>query len=736
MEIELRVAGIPPTNKTDVGRGLIRLDSRSMKEIGVSIGDPVMIRGAKKTFAVVDTAYPVDIGLGIIRMDGLMRANSGAIVGERVKISPAPVVPLRKLVIAPVGKLKFPTLEPRAIAQVLKDRVLTKGDLIVLMSLPRGVRKDYKTEIEIMLPLFGPQIKFIVKEIEPKDGVIITESTSIILKKPEEKVVRRSFITYEDIGGMGDTIKKIREIVELPLKHPEIFSQLGMQPPKGVLMHGPPGCGKTMLAKAVANETHAYFRSINGPEIVGKFAGDAEEKLRRLFDNAQKNAPAIIFIDEIDAIASKRDDVYGIEGRIVAQLLTLMDGLKERGQVAVIAATNRPDSLDSALRRPGRFDREISIGVPSRAGRKEVLQIHTKGMPMEEVDLDKIADLTPGFTGADLAGFVKEAALIAIRKILPKIDLDEEIPTEILTKLKVTKQDFIEALKEVEPSALREVLVEIPKVKWDDIGGLDDVKQEIQESIELPLTEPEKFIKLGIKPPRGILLYGPPGCGKTLMVKAAANEANANFISVKGPEVLSKWMGESEKAIRRIFKKARQLSPCIVFFDEIDAIAPIRGSDSNKATERVVNQILTELDGIEKREGVVFVAATNRPDLIDSALLRPGRIDRFVYVSSPDEITRKKILELHTRSMPVDKVDLIKIAEKTENFSGADLEAVCREAAMFVMREDREKVTQEDFEKAIEKVGPSLSKKVIEVYKSLRKTFRTRVPKEDSGYFR
>ncbi len=736
MEIELRVAEIPPTNQNDTGRGIVRLDSRSMRVIGVTPGDPVMIQGPKATFAVVDTAYPSDIGLGVVRMDGLIRANSGAAIGERVRVSRAKAIPIRKLAIAPVGGLKLPPMDPSTLARLLKGRVMTEGDFISLRTLPKSLREDYSYDLEIVMPLFGPQVKFRVKSVEPKGAILVGEDTSILLEKPEEKAVRRPFVTYEDVGGMGDLLSRVREIVELPLKHPEIFAQLGVEPPKGVLMHGPPGCGKTLLAKAVANETHAHFISINGPEIVGKFAGEAEERLRRLFNRAQKNAPAIIFIDEIDAIASKRDDLYGIEGRIVAQLLTLMDGLNERGQVIVLAATNRPDSIDPALRRPGRFDREISIGVPDRKGRKEILQIHVKGLPVKDVNLDRIADMTPGFTGADLAGLVKEASLLAIRRILPKIDLDEEIPPEILGKIRVTMRDFVEALRSVEPSALREVLVEIPNVKWEDVGGLESVKRELKESIEFPIKEPGKFKRMGIKPPRGVLLYGPPGCGKTLLVKAVANEANANFISVKGPEVLSKWVGESEKAVRRIFRKARQLSPCIVFFDEVDAIAPIRGTDSSKVSERVVNQLLTELDGIEKREGVVFVAATNRPDLLDPALLRPGRIDRFVYVPAPDEESRLKILKVHTKSMPLKGVDLQRIARETENFGGADLEAVCREAAMFAIRENRDKVTAKDFEEAVKKVGPSLNKRVIDYYTGLQRSFRTKLPGEEPSYFR
>jgi len=738
VEIELRVFEIPSTNQNDTGRGIVRIDTKSMRAIGVSIGDAVEIVGSKKTYAIVDSAYPSDIGLGIIRMDGLIRRNAGATIGEKVRVRPARVFPATKVVISPVGPAMV-KINPTLLNKILRGRVMTKGDVIMLRPLPRALRRDYSEELEVVFPFFGPQMQFTVKEVRPPGGVLITPQTHILIEKVEGEVERRKprVVTYEDIGGMKDVVQRIREIVELPLKHPELFARLGIEPPKGVLLYGPPGCGKTLLAKAVANETNAYFITINGPEIISKFAGEAEERLRRIFDRAKKNAPSIIFIDEIDAIAQKRDDLYGIEGRIVAQLLTLMDGLEERGQVIVIAATNRPEVLDPALRRPGRFDREISIAVPDRKGRKEILQIHTRGMPLaDDVDLEKIAELTPGFTGADLAGLVREAALLAIRRILPKIDLDEEIPEDVLSNLKVNMQDFMDALKNVEPSALREVLVEIPKIRWEDIGGLEKVKEEIREAIELPLKEPEKFRKMGIKPPSGILLYGPPGCGKTLLVKAAANEANANFISVKGPEILSKWVGESERAVREIFRKAKQLAPCIVFFDEIDAIAPVRGSDANRVTERVVNQLLTELDGIEKREGIIFVAATNRPDLLDPALLRPGRIDRFIYIPAPDREARLEILKVHTKNMPLKKVDLEGIAENTEYFSGADLEAVCREAAIFAMKEGRDYVTQKDFQRAIEKVGPSLNEKIIEFYTTVKQKFRTRLPKEQPTYFR
>ncbi|MGZ7134690.1 MAG: CDC48 family AAA ATPase, partial [Methanobacterium sp.] len=519
-------------------------------------------------------------------------------------------------------------------------------------------------------------------------------------------------VTYEDIGGLKDEVKKVREMIEIPLKRPELFERLGISPPKGVLMHGPPGTGKTLLAKAVANESDAYFITINGPEIMSKYVGGSEERLREIFEEAEENAPSIVFIDEIDAISPKREEVTGeVERRTVAQLLTLMDGLKARGQVMVIGATNRVDALDPAIRRPGRFDREIEIGVPDKDGRKEVLQIHTRGMPMEEdVDLDEISEVTYGFVGADLESLAKEAAMRVLRRILPEIKSDEEeIPKEVLQKIIVKKSDFKEALKEIQPSALREVLVQVPDIKWDDIGGLENAKQELQEAVEWPLKYPENFEKFGVRPPKGVLIYGPPGTGKTLLAKAVANESDSNFIAVKGPELLSKWVGESEKGVREIFRKARQTAPTVIFFDEIDSIASTRGGGSSDSgvTQRVVNQLLTEIDGMEELQDVAVIAATNRVDILDPALIRAGRFDRHIKVEEPDADARLKIFSVHTKDMPLAAdVDLDYLAKNTEGYSGADIESVCREAVMLTLRGniDAEEVEMKYFKKAMKKV--------------------------------
>ncbi|RLI31179.1 AAA family ATPase, partial [Candidatus Bathyarchaeota archaeon] len=532
--------------------------------------------------------------------------------------------------------------------------------------------------------------------------------------------------TYEDIGGLHEEIQRIREMVELPLRHPELFQRLGIEPPKGVLLHGPPGCGKTLLARAVANESDAHFIAINGPEIMSKFYGQSEARLREIFAEAEKEAPSIIFIDEIDAIAPKREEVTGeVERRVVAQLLALMDGLEGRGNVIVIGATNRINALDPALRRPGRFDREIEIGVPDKQGRYEILQIHTRGMPLaKDVDLKKLAEITHGYTGADLAALCREAAMKALRRYLPEINLEEEtIPVEVLEKMEVTMEDFMNAYREITPTAVREVYIEVPTVRWDDIGGLEDVKQKLREAVEWPLKNPEAFKRMGIKPPKGILLYGPPGCGKTLLAKAVATESEANFISIRGPEIFSKWVGESERAIREVFRKARMASPSVIFFDEIDAIAPRRGlgyADSG-VTERVISQLLTEIDGIAALEDVVIIAATNRPDILDPAILRPGRIDRLIYVPSPDEEARYEIFKIHTRNMPLaEDVDLRHLAKITAGYSGADIEAVCREAAMNALRRDMNaaSVTMADFEAALETIGPSITPDVDKWYKS------------------
>jgi len=544
-------------------------------------------------------------------------------------------------------------------------------------------------------------------------------------------------VTYEDLGGLHEEVKKVREMIELPLKHPELFERLGIEPPKGILLHGPPGSGKTLLAKAVANETNANFILINGPEIMSKYYGQSEENLRKKFEDAEKNAPSIIFIDEIDAIASKREDTHGeVERRVVAQLLALMDGLKSRGKVVVIAASNIPNSLDPALRRPGRFDREIEIGVPKQKGRHTILKIHTRNMPLaKDVLLKDMAAVTHGFVGADLSALAKEAAMIVLRRLLPELKLkdDEAIPPEMLEDLRITKKDFQEALKVVRPSAMREVLVELPNIKWSQIGGLEDVKQQLKEAVEWPLKTPEAFRALGVSPPKGILLYGPPGTGKTLLAKAVATESEANFILVKGPEMLSKWVGESEKGIRKIFQKARQTSPTIIFFDEIDAIAPVRGASSDShVTERVVNQLLTEMDGLDELNEVVVIAATNRPDMLDTALLRPGRFDRIILTPSPDALARLEVFKVHTSKMPLSNVDLDRLVSLTEGYVGADIEAICREAAIVALREDIKSkiVTQYHFEQAISRVKPSVTKEIEKAYHEIQEHFRSAQAKQ------
>ncbi|MEM1976331.1 MAG: CDC48 family AAA ATPase, partial [Nitrososphaerota archaeon] len=584
----------------------------------------------------------------------------------------------------------------------------------------------------IVIPVLGMGIELKVVTTSPSNVVIVTENTVIeVSSTPVKRVEEIGGVTYEDIGGLHEELQRIREMVELPLKHPELFRHLGIEPPKGVILWGPPGCGKTLIAKAIANETGAHFISINGPEIMSKFYGESEARLREIFKEAEENAPSIIFIDELDAIAPKRSEVTGeVERRVVSQLLTLMDGLKSRGQVIVIGATNRIDAVDPALRRPGRFDREIRIGVPDRNGRKEILQIHTRRMPLaDDVDLDELANITHGFTGADLAALCREAAMNALRRFLPKIDLEKEtIPAEVLEELRVTREDFMNALKIVQPSALREVILEIPNVRWEDIGDLEQVKQELREAVEWPLKYPDLFKRLGIKPPKGILLYGPPGTGKTLLAKAVANESEANFISVKGPEILSKWVGESEKAVREIFQRAREAAPCIIFFDELDAIAPRRGLHTDSGvTDRIVNQLLTEMDGIQILKDVVVIGATNRPDILDPALLRPGRFDRVIFVPPPDVEGRYQIFQIHTRDMPLaDDVDLRKLAEMTEGYTGADIEALCREAALNAARENinTEKVYMRHFLAALEKVKPSIAPEQKREYERILTEFR------------
>ncbi|GAB6134789.1 CDC48 family AAA ATPase [Thermococcus prieurii] len=787
-EIKLKVAS---AYQRDVGRGIVRIDRKAMRELNVQPGDIVEIIGTKNTAAVVWPAYPEDEGLNIIRMDGTIRKNAGVGLGDEVTVRKADVKEAKKVIVAPTEPIRF----GRDFVEWLHSRLVGRP----------VVRGDY-----IKIGILGQELTFVVTATTPAGIVQITEFTDFqVSEKPVKEVAKTATlgVTYEDIGGLKDVIQKVREMIELPLKHPEIFEKLGIEPPKGVLLYGPPGTGKTLLAKAVANEANAHFIAINGPEIMSKYYGESEERLREVFKEAEENAPAIIFIDEIDAIAPKREETHGeVEKRVVSQLLTLMDGLKSRGKVIVIGATNRPDAIDPALRRPGRFDRELEVGVPDKQGRKEILQIHTRGMPIEpdfrrdkvleileklrgderfrdvidraiekvekakdeeeikralrELDerlydevkarlidalLEELAEVTHGFVGADLAALAREAAMAALRRLIKegKIDFEaEHIPREVLEELKVTRKDFYEALKMVEPSALREVLLEVPNVRWEDIGGLEDVKQELREAVEWPLKYPEAFMGLGITPPKGILLYGPPGTGKTLLAKAVANESEANFIAIKGPEVLSKWVGESEKNIREIFRKARQAAPTVIFIDEIDAIAPRRGTDVNRVTDRLINQLLTEMDGIQENSGVVVIGATNRPDIIDPALLRPGRFDRLILVPAPDEKARLEIFKVHTRKVPLaEDVDLEELAKRTEGYTGADIEAIVREAAMLAMRRALQegiikpgmkadeirrkvKVTMKDFEEALKKIGPSVSKETMEYYRKIQEQFK------------
>lgn len=726
----------------DVNKGIVRIESQHMKKVGVRPGDIVELEGSRKTVAIVDRAYPGDIGLGVIRMDGLTRKNSGTSIGEFVVVRKSQVVPAKKVVIAPAREGIIVKGSPLLFKQGLLGRALVKGDIISL----GGTRKRRSAMSESPMfddifsmmedQMFGgfgfSELKFVVAETNPvKTGVIVTEQTEIALNPEAVSVTDDEIpdVTYEDIGGLEDEVKKVREMVELPLKHPEIFEKLGIEPPKGVLLNGPPGTGKTLLARAVASETNAHFILINGPEIMSKFYGESEANIRKKFEEAEKNAPSIIFIDEIDAIASKREETRGeVERRVVAQLLSLMDGLKNRGKVVVIAATNMPNSLDPALRRPGRFDRELEIGVPNKSGRLEILKIHTRNMPLNDVNLEEIANLTHGFVGADLSVLAKEAAMVVLRRILPELKYDENeaVPKEVLEKLVVTKKDFMEALRSVRPSALREVFVEVPNIKWVDVGGLDDVKQELKEAVEWPLKNPDAFKRLGVRPPKGILMYGPPGTGKTLLAKAVANESEANFISVKGPELLSKWVGESEKAVREIFKKARQTAPTIIFFDEIDSLAPRRGGhDDSHVTERVVNQLLTEIDGLEGLSDIIIIGATNRPDIVDPAIMRPGRFDRIILCPAPGVEAREEIFRVHTKSMPLKGVDVSVLASKSEGYAGADIEAVCREAAIIALREDikSKEVTLAHFEKALDKVKPSITKEIEDAYAELKGQF-------------
>ena len=828
-KLKLRVA---EALQDDAYKGIVRVEWSLMKDMGLGRGDIILIKGERETFSIIDRGYPADMGEGIIRMDGITRKNSRTSIGEQVEISKAEIKEAKKVTIAPAqqGIIIQVQGDPESFKKGLLGKPVAKGDIVVM----GGTQKRRDIMGDGFGDLFGgdmneifnqmgfggaipgglTQIRFAVVSTSPNQPCLITETTQITLNPKAVDISEDSIphITYEDIGGLSNEVKKVRELVELPLKRPEIFARLGIEPPKGVLLYGPPGTGKTLLAKAVANESEAHFILLNGPEIMSKFYGESEKKIREIFDEAEKNAPSIIFIDELDSLAPKREESNGeVERRVVSQLLTMMDGLQSRGKVVVIGATNRQNAIDPALRRPGRFDREVEISVPDKEGRLSILKIHTRGMPLvplakssyvydkikslkdelknlrlekknseeikKELDekdklIEKLNELaigltedesnnlkviskfdlkdrtllesifidnmreelarkTHGFVGADISSLAKEAAMNVLRRNINKFQLEdgEEIPEKTLGELKVSKEDFDEALKIVRPSAMREVLVETPNTKWDDVGGVDEVKRDLREAVEWPLKYSASFARMGIKPPKGVLLYGPPGTGKTLLAKAVANESEANFIQVKGPSLLSMWVGKSEEGVRKIFERARQVSPCIIFFDEIDSLASKRSGgigSGTKVTENVLNQMLAEMDGIEDLTNVIVIGATNRPDMLDPALMRPGRFDRIVYVPVPRKEGRLQILKIHTKEMPLDKsVNLDKLAEETEDYTGADLESLVREAAMLALREDMEskKVTRKHFEEAMNKVQPSVSKNDQERYKQVEQKY-------------
>lgn len=705
----------------DAGKGIARLGLDALNRLGAENGDVLEITGKERICAVAWPGNPED-PTDIIRIDGNTRANLGVGIDARVQVTRIEARPARKIVLAPTRQIRL-IGGPEYMLRMLEGRPVVKGE-------------------QIRVEMINNSLSLVVVSTAPSGPVIITNDTIISITKEtlEELPLHVREISYEDIGGLSREIREIREMIEVPLRHPELFAKLGITPPRGVLLHGPPGTGKTLIARAVASETDADFISISGPEVVSKFYGESEQRLRQIFEEAQKVSPSIVFIDEIDSIAPKREDVSGdMERRVVAQLLALMDGLSSRGELIVIAATNRPNALDPAIRRGGRFDREIEIGIPDKNGRLEILYVHTRGMPLDEnLDLKEIAEITHGFVGADLSSLCKEAAMRTMERALPDMDVKEDIPAEVLENLRVTKDDFYTALKKIEPSALREVFVEVSEVHWRDVGGLDEAKQALTESVEWPLKYPEAFESTGIRPPRGILLYGPPGTGKTMLVRALATESELNFISIKGPELLSKWVGESERAVREIFRKAKQASPSLIFFDELDSVVPARGSGTEShVTERVVSQFLTELDGLVELKDVVVLAATNRPDLVDRSLLRPGRFDRLIYIPLPGTASRKDILKIHLSRMPVsENVTVEWLAETTGNYSGADLETLCREAGMLALREhirpgmSKEELILDDitinidhFEKALERIKPHLSREMLEEYAQMIKDF-------------
>jgi transitional endoplasmic reticulum ATPase len=708
-EIQLRVAD---AKQRDVGHGKVRVDNESMRKLSVTAGDFVEIRGKKTTTAVVWPAYTEDQGQDIIRMDGLLRRNAGVALNEYVNVRKGEVKEAQSIIFSPTDvRLNIDEEFVSFVKRRFMDMPFVEGDTA-------------------MLSIFGSAVPLVVTRTKPKGAVRITEESMVqVLSEPAPERKGIPIVTYEDIGDLHAQIQRIREMVELPLRHPELFQKLGIDPPRGIFLYGPPGCGKTLLAKAVANESDANFYVISGPEIMSKFYGESEARLREIFQKAQETAPSIIFIDEMDAIAPKREEVTGeVERRVVAQLLSLMDGMSSRENIIVIGATNRPNAIDPALRRPGRFDREIEIGVPDKQGRTEMLQIHTRNMPIAgDVDFKKLSDITHGYTGADIAALCREAAMKCLRRYLPELNLEEErIPPAILDKMEVKMEDFMQGYRDITPTAMREVYIEVPTVHWQDVGGLDQVKAELVEAVEWPIKNSEMYKRMGIKPPKGILLYGPPGCGKTMLARAVATESEANFISIKGPEVFSKWVGESEKAIREVFRKGRSAAPSIIFFDELDAIAPRRGmgyADSG-ATERVISQLLTELDGIESLENVVVIAASNRPDIIDPAVLRPGRFDRLIFVPSPEQKTIKQIFKIHTVKMPLSPdVELDQLARSAAGYSGADIEATCREAALNALRRDvnTKEVTWIDFKDAMAKIRPSVTSEMNIWYQSFTK---------------
>ena len=709
-------------SQSEAGYGRARMDGESRRALGLELGDAVEISGKRSVVAKVFKCDPEDEGRGMLFIDGLTRTNAGVSVDENVTVRRCNPQPAEQITLAPNipdgKKIKF---------EAGIENVFLKG----LMNRPLVADTDI---IVPNIALMGNRSTFTVTSTVPKGAVIVNERTRIVVKdtprkQQTAKVQRGHQITYDDVGGLDDELRRIREMIELPLKHPELFERLGIGAPKGVLLYGPPGTGKTLMAEAVANESGASLFSVRGPEIIGQYYGQSEERLREIFKEAEENAPSIVFLDEIDSIAPNRNDVSGeVERRVVAQLLTLMDGLGDRGNVIVIGATNREDSIDPALRRPGRFDREIEIGIPGRKARGDILSVHLRDMPLTpDVTPEKLASMTQGFVGADLAALCREAAMNCLSSRMNELDLDKAVPAEILETMKVSMDDFTAALGEVEPSGMREVLVEIPKVSWDDVGGLGGIRRRIEETF-VPEEGNGAYYRLGIEPGKGILLYGPPGTGKTLIAKALANESGTNFISVNGPEMASKWMGESERAIRQIFKRAKQMAPCIIFFDELDSIAPVRGMGDGSAWERVVAQMLTSMDGIEGLRNVTVMGATNRPDMIDPALLRPGRFDRLILVGKPDAESRLGILKVHTRRMPLADVDLEKIASMTDGYVGADLAAVCREAGLNAYREDpeAEKVEMRHFESVLKIIGPSVTADMMETYENLGKSMRKR----------